>query len=32
VPETSTIIAGILLLIPFGIQGVRQLRKHQQTP
>jgi hypothetical protein len=29
VPEPTTIIAGALLLLPFGVQGVRCLRKHQ---
>jgi hypothetical protein len=31
VPEPSTIVAGALLLLPFGISTVRILRKHKQT-
>lgn len=31
VPEPSTVFAGALLLIPFGISAVRVLRKHKQT-
>jgi hypothetical protein len=31
VPEPSTIIAGALLLLPFGISTARILRKHKQT-
>jgi len=31
VPEPSTVVAGVLLLIPFGISTARILRKHKQT-
>jgi hypothetical protein len=31
VPEPSTVFAGALLLLPFGISSVRILRKHKQT-
>ncbi|HEY5232101.1 MAG TPA: hypothetical protein VIK35_01020 [Verrucomicrobiae bacterium] len=31
VPEPSTVVAGALLLIPFGISTARILRKHKQT-
>jgi hypothetical protein len=31
VPEPSTVVAGIMLLLPFGISTLRILRKHKQT-
>ena len=31
VPEPSTFIAGALLLLPFGLQGIRHLRNRKQT-
>jgi hypothetical protein len=31
VPEPSTVVAGALLLLPFGVSTVRILRKHKQT-
>jgi hypothetical protein len=31
VPEPSTILAGALLLLPFGASGIRQLRKNKST-
>jgi ABC-type uncharacterized transport system YnjBCD substrate-binding protein len=31
VPEPSTVLAGALLLLPFGVSTVRILRKHKQT-
>ena len=30
VPEPSTMIAGALLLLPFGLQGIRKLRNSRQ--
>lgn len=31
VPEPSTVVAGLMLLLPFGISTLRILRKHKQT-
>lgn len=31
VPEPSTVVAGLLLLLPFGVSTVRILRKHKQA-
>jgi hypothetical protein len=31
VPEPSTVVAGVMLLLPFGISTLRILRKHKQT-
>jgi hypothetical protein len=31
VPEPTTIIAGALLLLPFGLHGLRHLRNRKQT-
>jgi len=31
VPEPSTVVAGLLLLLPFGVSTVRILRKHKQV-
>ena len=31
VPEPSTYIAGALMLLPFGLQGIRHLRSRKQA-